>query len=105
MERNYERDYTDERRHEPVVFESGDYATVSDAVVDAVSTVASIDPLDMDPLYFSIDLDALERIVGPKLNGRRRSGRVVVEFEVDEYDIAVNSDGLISVLDTRYRNE
>ena len=83
MGRNFERDYTDERQHDPVVFESENYATVSDAIVDAVSTVASIDPLDMDPLYFSIDLDALERIVGPKLNGRRRSGRVIVEFEVE----------------------
>ena len=51
----------------------------------------------MDPLYFGIDLDALERIVGPKLNERRRSGRVIVEFEVDDYDVVVNSDGLIHV--------
>ena len=105
MGRNFERDCTDEQRHDPVVLESGDYATVSEAVVDAVSTVASIDPLDMDPLYFSIDLDALERLVGPKLNGRRRSGRVVVEFKVGDYDVVVNNDGLISVSDTRYRNE
>jgi hypothetical protein len=105
MGRNFEHEYTGEREHDPIVFENGDYKTISNTVVDAVSTVAFTDPLDMDPLYFSIDLDALERIVGPKLNGRRRSGRVVVEFEVEGYDVVVNSDGLVSVLDARYRDE
>lgn len=43
-----------------LVFDCAEYTTVSEAVVDAVASVTAIDPLEMDPLYSLIDLDALE---------------------------------------------
>ncbi|MCO8245500.1 hypothetical protein NKF25_15670 [Haladaptatus sp. AB643] len=82
-----------------LVFDRTEYATVSEAVVDAVASVTAIDPLEMDPLYSLIDLDALERIVGPKLNGQRRNGNVTVEFQVNGHDVVVRSDGLIYVFE------
>ncbi len=91
--------HDEDGQHDRLVFDCADYSSVGEAVVDALATVTTLDPLEMDPLYFHIDLDALERILGPKLNGQRRGGRVTVEFQVAHYDIVVNSDGLVSVSD------
>ena len=79
------------------VFDCAEYTTVSEAVVDAVASVTALDPLEMDPLYSLIDLDALERIVGPKLNGQPRNGDITVEFRVNDHVVVVRSDGLVYV--------
>ena len=89
--------HTDDLSDDELVLDCADYTSVGEAVVDAVATATAIDSLEMDPLYFHIDLDALERIIGPKLNGQRRGGHVTVEFQVHRHDIVVNSEGLIHV--------
>lgn len=63
---------------------------VSARVVDAIAVHADSDPLDMEPLYNVVDLDALESIVG-------RDADVRVSFEYGDYTVAVAGDGTVSV--------
>lgn len=62
------------------------------AVVEAVSEVSHSDPMDLEPLYRSVDTDALDSIVA-NANG----SAVSVSFEVREFDVSVHGDGTIEI--------
>lgn len=62
------------------------------AVVEAVAEVSHSDPMDLEPLYRSVDTDALDSIV-TYADG---SG-VSVSFEVETFDVSVYGDGTIEV--------
>lgn len=78
-------------------FEWGSERTLSEAVIDAVATAAGVDALQLDPLYESVDPDALDTIFMPEASGRLREGDASVAFTVSGYDIVVKSYGRIIV--------
>lgn len=78
-------------------FEWGSDRTLSEAVVDAVATAAGVDPLQLDPLYESVDPDALDTIFMPEASGRPREGDASVAFSVCGYEVIVKSYGRILV--------
>src|SRR6056297_1947149 len=57
------------------------------AVIGAVSTVAEIDPLDVEPLHSTIDSDALNTLFS---DGRRSEGDLHVRFPVDGYGVSLS---------------
>ncbi|MDS0473593.1 HalOD1 output domain-containing protein [Natrinema sp. 1APR25-10V2] len=73
----------------------------SSAVIDALAAVSDTSPLEMQPLYETIELEALDRLVGHL--GTADSG-VALEFRVDEWDLIVTGDGRVLVFETEGQN-
>lgn len=68
---------------------------LSVAVADAVATFAGVDVIDLEPLHYSINADALERLFEPRANGLRSGGSVT--FEHEGCLVKVTSEGEIQV--------
>ncbi|MFC6716840.1 HalOD1 output domain-containing protein [Natrialbaceae archaeon GCM10025810] len=70
----------------------------STAIVRAVSTAGDVDPAAIDPLYDTIEPEALDRLVA---HGARMAngGTSVVGFDVDEWTVIVHGDGTVVVYD------
>lgn len=62
------------------------------AVVDAIAAVHHSDPMDLEPLYDSVDTDALDSLIA---NTDRRSATVA--FDVDELRVTVGCNGTIEI--------
>lgn len=73
-----------------------DSETASMALVSAVATVAGVQPTELPPLYSAVDPGALESLATPG-ESRQANRTVVVSFRFDDYPVAVNSDGAITV--------
>ena len=67
---------------------------VSEAVVRTLSTVAERNPLEIEPLYSSIDPDALDDLFGG--NGRSRGAKSVA-FEHENHEIVITDGDMIVV--------
>ncbi|PSQ08436.1 hypothetical protein BRC97_00795 [Halobacteriales archaeon QS_6_71_20] len=62
------------------------------AVVDVLAELDGVDPLELDPLYESVDLEALSLL-------RERDGaQWQLVFYVDDYEIRVGSQGTVTAL-------
>lgn len=87
-----------ETAQDPVAtYEVGDGESVARAVVAAVSFASEVDERELEPLYATVDPDALNDIFGPLRDGRpdRREG--CVAFEYEGHEVCVGSDGTICV--------
>ena len=71
-----------------------DYDTVSMAVVDAVATRRSVDPLELPPLYEWIDPESIDSLFDPsgQDDGRR------LEFVYDGHGITIDSTSELRIL-------
>lgn len=83
--------------HVMVEFDADDSDSVIFGIVDAVSTVAGVDPVEMEPLYSVVDPDALSRLVRRHGLGPRQ-GDVRVTFEMWDHEVTVWSYGRIHVV-------
>ena len=63
------------------------------SIVRAVSAVTDVRPLELDPLYETIDPDALNRLFDRPENDDSLS----LEFEIDDCSVIVTGDGRLSV--------
>ncbi|ELY57626.1 hypothetical protein C493_09101 [Natronolimnohabitans innermongolicus JCM 12255] len=72
-----------------------DAEPLSVAVVNAVATFSDEPVTDLEPLHYTIDTDALERLFEPRADGVRAGGSVT--FEYTECLITVSADGQIRV--------
>lgn len=87
-----------ENGQDPVAtHEVGDGETVAQAVVAAVSSATGADERELEPLYATIDPDALGAIFGPLRDGGPRQREGWVAFEYEGRDVCVGSDGTVSV--------
>ena len=71
-----------------------DAVCASTAVVELVSIAADVEPSALDPLYDTVDPEALDRLV------RRGGGAerdVEVAFAYAGYDVSVSGDGEVTV--------
>lgn len=66
---------------------------VSETVITAVATAIDADPLEMEPLYESIDPDALDRLCQPS----NASSTLQLQFSVAGCEVAVRGDGTVTV--------
>lgn len=69
---------------------------ISDTVIDAVSAATGTDPLDLSPLYETIDPDALDRLF--RGDGQRQWSVARIEFAVAGCDVSVHGDGRVVVV-------
>lgn len=83
--------------HAMVEFDAGDPESIVAGIVDAVSTVADIDPVEMEPLYSTIDPDALSRLLRRPNGAQPRQGDIKVCFEILDLEVTVWSYGRIHV--------
>ncbi|ADB59431.1 hypothetical protein Htur_0533 [Haloterrigena turkmenica DSM 5511] len=90
-------DHEDSPAHR-VHFDPTDSSQLSSAVVRAVSTVADRSPRDIDPLWETIDPEALERLL-EHAAARGDAASFGLEFGVDEFDVVVTAGGEIVVYD------
>jgi hypothetical protein len=68
----------------------------SEAVIETVAIAANAAPMAIEPLYDSVDPDALDALV--RGNGTAHAnGDVSVAFTFAEHDVRVRSDGVVSV--------
>lgn len=65
---------------------------VSDRVVHAVAARDNSDPLELPPLYYGIDPDALDACIDGLSEG-------TIQFEYAGYSIVVHSDATVKVLE------
>lgn len=63
--------------------------SITHAVVEAVATVSDTEVEEMPPLYNSVETEALDRLLIPKINGSPRTN-VLVQFTYCGTDVAVN---------------
>lgn len=68
----------------------------SSAIVGALATVTNSDPRTMAPLYDSLNLDALDRLLAHSFTG---PAPFSLEFSVDGWDLVVTGGGDLLVYD------
>ena len=79
-------------------YEEGSEQTPATAVVGAVARAEGVDPTELPPLYDEINMDALNRLF-EGAESVTRSG-TVISFQVDNWNVFVDTDGRIRVCDT-----
>lgn len=68
------------------------HTDTTERIVETVATTKSVDPLDLPPLYDSIDPEALEKLVD-----RMDEGEVVFTYAGTE--VTVTEDGSVDVVE------
>lgn len=63
----------------------------SQAIVERVADIEGVDHTDLEPLYNSIDPDALDNLVG------QTGTSMQIEFVYEGFDVTVSGDGEIAV--------
>jgi hypothetical protein len=70
---------------------------LSTAIVTSLASLLDVDPMAVPVLYESVDLDALETLVASERFEANRT--VTVTFRVEDCEVRVASDGMLSVTD------
>ena len=70
---------------------------VSQTVVLAVAEATDEDPMELPPLYDTIDPDALNKLFGDRVDGAERLGGSF-EFAYAGCDVTVRADGSVDVV-------
>lgn len=72
---------------------------ISTAVVTALADAKSVDPVDLDPLYESLDPDALDAVFSRTENDDA-TRRGTVRFTTNGYEVEVTSTGRVHLTPT-----
>ncbi|QFU83886.1 HalOD1 output domain-containing protein [Natronorubrum aibiense] len=78
-----------------VQYDRLDTEPLSVAIVDAVATFCDEEITALEPLHYTVNTDALERLFEPRANGLRSGGSVA--FEYHDCLVTVSADGEITV--------
>lgn len=82
--------------HEVTYDQSSD-RTLAEILVEALAEVEGVDPTEIDPLYDSVNLELLERLVYPEMSSPLSSG--IVGFSAQGWTVFVHADGRINICD------
>lgn len=91
--------FTVYRSCSPVVdswYEPGADQTVGDVIIEALAEAESVDGSEIEPIYGSIDLDALSNLVE---NCGETDRNTIVSFTHGNWNVFVRADGRIRVCD------
>lgn len=87
---------TDARTVEHTVeYGAGDQRPVSMVVVSAIAALADADPTEIEPLYYSIDPDVLDRLFGPREGTPPDSRRL--QFGHAGYQVTIDADPDVTI--------
>ncbi|WP_137288290.1 HalOD1 output domain-containing protein [Natronorubrum halophilum] len=78
-----------------VQYDRLDNEPLSVAVVEAVAAFCNEEVTGLDPLHYTINADALERLFEPRANGLRTGGSVT--FEYNDCQVTITADSEITV--------
>ncbi|MFU8869128.1 HalOD1 output domain-containing protein [Natronococcus sp.] len=78
-----------------VQYDRLDTNPLSVTIAEAVATYRGTDAIDLEPLHYAVNADALERLFEPRADGLRTGGSVT--FEYSDCLITVTADGEIRV--------
>ncbi|MHC3437114.1 HalOD1 output domain-containing protein [Natrialbaceae archaeon A-gly3] len=81
--------------HYVVQYDRLDDEPLSVTVASAVASVTGLDVTELEPLHYTINTDALERLFEPRPNGLRTGGTVT--FEYHDCTVTITADGEITV--------
>ncbi|MCU4974475.1 hypothetical protein OB955_17275 [Halobacteria archaeon AArc-m2/3/4] len=87
---------------EPATIQTFIYTTdesVSEAVLDAVASITDSDPIELDPLYYTIDPDALDTLFESRPYNTELPRDVQVTFSYVGLQVTVTAAGQIIVED------
>lgn len=77
-----------------------DSDSVTETVVDAVADLEGVSPTSLDPLYDTIDPDALDSIVRSAVS-RPSPGEVAVTVRYEGYAVTVHGYGVVEIAPER----
>jgi hypothetical protein len=88
-------DATDRRANtHHVHYDPATEATIGETLVTAVADLTDVDPLEMTPLYESVDPETLDEFVGgdelPDVSG-------TLDFTFESYEVTVHATGLLKL--------
>lgn len=72
---------------------------VASSVIEAVSKFSGDSPTEIEPLYDSVDPDALEALLVSFRESQPAIANSVIRFVHDGFDIKIESDGTIEIED------
>ena len=78
-----------------VQYDRLDDEPLSVTVATAVASVTGRDVTELEPLHYTVNTDALERLFEPRPNGLRSDGTVT--FDYQGCTVTITADGEISV--------
>ena len=67
------------------------------AVIEAIAAAANVDPVDLPPLFESIDSDALNQLF--ETRSERQESKALLSFQFETWNVFVRSDGRIRICD------
>lgn len=73
--------------------------SVSEVVVETVASVSGVDPVELDPLYYAIDPDALDALFAPRPAAGDLPRDVQLSFSYVGLQVTVTAAGRIIVED------
>ena len=65
------------------------------AIAEALAELKEVQPEELEPLYYSIDIEALDRLIQHSKEGDRTS--IQVTFNYDDCNITIYSDARIRI--------
>lgn len=77
-------------------YDPSDRETLTESIIEAVATVEEIPPLELRPLYETVDIESLTNLMTHATSDSRNS-TVSVEFTLEQLLVVVKSSGLILV--------
>lgn len=70
--------------------------SISTVIAETIATHKGVDPANLEPLYKTIDPDALDALFAPRTDGTARTTGQII-FTHAGYEITVNSNRTITV--------
>lgn len=70
----------------------------SEAIIRSLAAIEGVEPTELDTLYDSIDIEALDEILDSAVVGEDQQSPVV-EFVASGYRIVISGDGRIAIRD------
>ncbi|SEH14257.1 hypothetical protein SAMN04487967_1518 [Natronorubrum sediminis] len=81
--------------YDTVQYDQLDSEPLSVTIVTAVATFCNEEVTELEPLHYTVNTDALERLFEPRANGVRSEGALI--FEYNDCLITVRADGEIRI--------
>lgn len=78
--------------------------TPSEAVIMALAEAKNVAPTELDPLYDTIDLDALDSLFNGR-GGNVETPSRMCRFAVDSWNIFIHSNGSIVICDSERKTD
>lgn len=75
----------------------------SEVIVEAIAAAEGVDPMELQPVYESVDLDALDDFFCRR--GGAIDSEAVLSFTIDPWNVFVRGDGRIRICDATQPTE